>query len=76
MPNAHESHLNSQINEKVGIPLMIREATEMDFQDIMSVERDAFGEDDEANLVAKLLDDQTAKPTLSLRARSTRVDFR
>jgi len=32
----------------------------MDFPDVMSVERQAFGEDDEANLVAKLLDDQTA----------------
>jgi putative acetyltransferase len=40
----------------------------MDFQDVLSVEREAFGEDDEANLVAKLLDDQTAKPILSLLA--------
>ena len=48
------SHLYSQTNEKVEIPLIIREATGKDFQDIMRIERDAFGEDDEANLVAKL----------------------
>ncbi len=44
----------------------IREATGTDLEDVLSVEREAFGEDDEAGLVRNLLDDPTALPLLSL----------
>ncbi len=46
----------------------IREASMSDLQDVLLVERAAFGEDDEAELVRNLLDDPTAQPSLSLLA--------
>lgn len=46
----------------------IREALESDLNDILSVERAAFGQDEEAELVRDLLDDPTARPVLSLLA--------
>ena len=44
----------------------IREALDSDLVDILFVERLAFGQDDEAELVKNLLKDPSAKPILSL----------
>jgi putative acetyltransferase len=44
-------------------------ASAADLEDVLSVERDAFGEDDEADLVLNLLNDASARPLLSLLAR-------
>ncbi|NQT89071.1 N-acetyltransferase [bacterium] len=46
----------------------IREATDSDLNDVLSVERQAFGYDKEAELVRALLDDPSAAPSLSLLA--------
>jgi len=48
--------------------IQIRESNEPDFNDIMEVEKEAFGNDKEAELVAQLLDDITAEPLVSLLA--------
>jgi len=48
--------------------MRIREASELDLDDVLSVERLAFGHDKEAGLVRDLLDDASAKPILSLLA--------
>jgi putative acetyltransferase len=48
--------------------LSIRIATNDDLSDVLNVERLAFGEDSEAELVNNLLNDQSAKPLLSLLA--------
>lgn len=47
----------------------IEEASEVDVDDVLFVERAAFGSDEEAVLVRALLDDPTAQPRLSLLAR-------
>jgi len=47
----------------------IVEATDADLADVLHVERAAFGQEDEAELVANLLADPTAQPLLSLIAR-------
>lgn len=46
----------------------IRAATEADLTAVLQVERAAFGENDEADLVRTLLADPTAQPTISLLA--------
>ena len=48
----------------------IRETSDADLDDVLSVERDAFGEEDEAVLVLvrDVLDDASAEPVLSLLA--------
>ena len=46
--------------------MSIREATESDLMDVLSIERRAFGHDEEAELVRCLLDDPSARPILSL----------
>ena len=46
----------------------IRETFDTDLNDILLVERSAFGGNEEAELVKKLLCDPSAKPTLSLLA--------
>ena len=46
----------------------IREALDSDLNDVLFVERSAFGHDKEAELVRDLLDDPSAKPILSLLA--------
>lgn len=48
--------------------MVIREATASDLDDVLSVERAAFGHDTEADLVRELLDDLSAQPVLSLLA--------
>ena len=48
--------------------MIIRQASNSDLNDVLNVERQAFGQDDEAQLVQDLLNDPTAKPTLSLLA--------
>lgn len=48
--------------------IMIREALESDLEQVLSVERAAFGEEDEARLVQDLLEDDSAKPIVSLLA--------
>lgn len=48
--------------------IQIRETNTNDFNDIMDVEKQAFGYDKEAMLVAELLADATAEPMLSLLA--------
>ncbi|MCP3921409.1 MAG: N-acetyltransferase [Desulfobacterales bacterium] len=46
----------------------IREAKDSDINEVLSVEKLAFGYDKEAKLVSDLLGDESAKPTLSLLA--------
>lgn len=46
----------------------IRKAVQSDLNDVLSIERLAFGEDEEAELVRNLLDDPSAHPALSLLA--------
>jgi predicted N-acetyltransferase YhbS len=46
----------------------IRAATQDDLDDIVRINTEAFGQIEEANLVRELLQDDTAKPTLSLLA--------
>jgi putative acetyltransferase len=46
----------------------IREASASDINDVLFIEREAFGHDKEAGLVNDLLNDSTAKPILSLLA--------
>lgn len=46
--------------------MLIREACDADLDDVLRVERLAFGREDEARLVADLLRDPTAQPVLSL----------
>ncbi|NQU26077.1 MAG: N-acetyltransferase [Candidatus Nealsonbacteria bacterium] len=48
--------------------LHIREARESDLNDVLSVEREAFGHTKEAELVRELLEDPSAQPVLSLLA--------
>jgi putative acetyltransferase len=48
--------------------MQIRLAQETDLEDVLSVERAAFGEDAEAELVRNLLCDASAEPSLSLLA--------
>jgi len=48
--------------------MYIREATDSDLNDVLFVEREAFGHDKEAELVRDLLYDHSAKPILSLLA--------
>jgi len=48
--------------------MRIVEATEADLDAVLRVEREAFGQDDEAELVAALLCDPTAQPVVSLLA--------
>lgn len=43
-------------------------ATDADLEAVLRIEREAFGQDDEANLVVALLRDPTAQPLLSLLA--------
>jgi putative acetyltransferase len=47
----------------------ISEASTPDLEDVLAVEREAFGRDEEAGLVLGLLEDPTARPLLSLLAR-------
>lgn len=46
----------------------IREAKRTELEDVLAVERDAFGSDEEAELVNDLLRDPSAEPLLSLLA--------
>jgi len=48
--------------------MFIREASDSDLNDVLFVERVAFGHDKEAELVRDLLNDPSAKPVLSLLA--------
>lgn len=49
--------------------MRIDEAVAADLEDVLSVERQAFGQDDEAELVLELLNDPSSRPLLSLVAR-------
>ena len=46
--------------------MIIREAADSDLDDVLSVERAAFGQDEEADLVRDLLGDPSARPVVSL----------
>ena len=46
--------------------MQIREAKDTDLNDVLFVEREAFNENDEADLVKDILDDPNAEPLLSL----------
>lgn len=46
----------------------IRNTTDMDLDDILRINRAAFGQDEEANLVLDLLQDDSARPLVSLLA--------
>lgn len=48
--------------------MRIRRATPADLPEVLRVEREAFGEPDEADLVEALLSDPTAQPIISLLA--------
>ena len=48
--------------------LIIRESNSSDLEDLLAVERAAFGSEEEAELVQNLLNDPTAEPRLSLLA--------
>lgn len=48
--------------------MFIREASERDLEDILSIERAAFGSEEEADLVRDLLGDSSAEPVVSLLA--------
>ncbi len=48
--------------------MRIAEASDADLEDVLFVERMAFGQDEEAELVRALLDDPSARPLLSLLA--------
>jgi len=48
--------------------MIIREALHSDLDNVLSVERAAFGSEEEANLVRELLGDTSAKPIVSLLA--------
>lgn len=48
--------------------MQIRKASDSDLNDVLSVERSAFGQEQEAELVKDLLGDPSAKPILSLLA--------
>lgn len=48
--------------------IQIRETKKQDFNDIMEVERQAFGQENEAELVRLLLEDKSAEPVVSLLA--------
>lgn len=50
------------------MPVTIREATDDDLDAVLDVERRAFGQETEADLVRKLLADASAAPRLSLLA--------
>jgi putative acetyltransferase len=59
-------HLFQMIKMKEDIH--IREARKSDFDDVMRVEKEAFGYEKEAILVSELLEDKSAAPVLSLLA--------
>ena len=46
--------------------LIIRQTLASDLGDVLAVERSGFGSDEEANLVAELLEDPSAQPIVSL----------
>lgn len=46
--------------------IQIREASDQDMPALLAVHRDAFGQDDEADLVQALVNDSSARPWLSL----------
>jgi putative acetyltransferase len=48
--------------------IAVREAGDGDLEAVLSVERAAFGTDEEADLVRELMDDASAEPALSLLA--------
>ncbi|MEM8804967.1 MAG: N-acetyltransferase [Cyanobacteria bacterium P01_G01_bin.38] len=48
--------------------MTIQTASDLDLDTVLSIERAAFGQDDEAELVKALLEDPSAQPTLSLLA--------
>jgi len=48
--------------------ILIREAVGTDLNDVLSIERFAFGYDKESDLVRDLLNDNSAKPLYSLLA--------
>jgi putative acetyltransferase len=50
------------------VDISIRETHEKDFNDIIEVEKLAFGEDSVANLTADLLKDESGEPSISLLA--------
>lgn len=55
-------------NKVVSRWMKIREALESELEEVLRVERLAFGEETEADLTKALLEDPSAKPTLSLLA--------
>ncbi len=48
--------------------MIIQNATDSDLKDVLRIETEAFGHEKEANLVNSLLNDDSAKPLLSLLA--------
>ncbi|APH39889.1 GNAT family N-acetyltransferase [Methanohalophilus halophilus] len=48
--------------------IQIRKAKDSDFNNIMEIEKEAFGSEEEANLVSQLLEDKSAEPVISLLA--------
>lgn len=56
------------MNDESSDEVIIREACESDLNDVLFVEREAFGSDEVPDLVRNLLADPSAKPLLSLLA--------
>jgi len=48
--------------------MLIRPSTDSDLSDVLRVNREAFGSDEESTLVDELLNDPTAQPSISLLA--------
>lgn len=61
-------YLAEYSNKKGMLELTIKQSQKADLQDVLAVERLAFGQDDEANLVNDLLKDPSAEPLISLLA--------
>jgi len=65
---SHQYSLKIDNNKPGANKLQIRKSVESDLEAILKVERDAFGEEDEAILVRDLLNDPSAEPSVSLLA--------
>jgi len=65
----HKNRNHGCTDQALGCRVHIDEASESDTPDVLFVERSAFGDEEEAELVRALLSDPSAQPRLSLLAR-------
>ncbi len=64
---AADVHVSDKL-KGIGNTMEIRKASDTELNDVLRVEKDAFGYDKEANLVKDLLNDSSAKPYFSFLA--------